>query len=412
MNEKKGIIDNKCKLCGGPLNLAAQHDGRCRCEYCGAVNEIGDDTERQREDVERWLKAAVKYRDSYEFNSALELYEEILKISPDNYDAIWGRLCCRYGVVYVEDENGNGALTCHKLVDTNIFEDKDYLMLKTGHWLGKYRRLISDVERFSQIQAEIKKLRNNGEKKYDVFICYKQRELDGRGVTVDSFDAEMLYYTLKREGYNVFFSKKTLRNRAGVLYEAAIFDAISSAKIMIVLGSRPEYFRSTWVKSEWQRFLAYMKGDLTEKLLVPMYKGMSIQDLPRKLTDYQAINFELDERNHFSELMRNIRSVINKDTHTSRDEKVKSAEIDENIQNAINMLAETSMDIRQLDCKNEPGIMKLIETDTAFSSYLLGCIYYVQGNNLEAKRYFQRSADKGSEEARKQIAFMRDNRII
>ena len=93
MNEKKGIIDNKCKICGGPLNLASQHDGKCRCEYCGAVNEIGDDTERQREDVERRLKAAVKYRDSYEFNSALELYEEILKISPDNYDAIWGRLC-------------------------------------------------------------------------------------------------------------------------------------------------------------------------------------------------------------------------------------------------------------------------------------------------------------------------------
>jgi len=185
-----------------------------------------------------------------------------------------------------------------------------------------------------------------------------------------------------------------------------------TAKVMIVLGSRPEYFRSTWVKSEWQRFLAYMKGDLTEKLLVPMYKGMSIQDLPRKLTDYQAINFDLDERNHFSELMRNIRSVINKDTYTIREEKVQSAEIDENIQNAINMLAEKSMDIRQLDCKNEPGIIKLIETDTAFSSYLLGCIYYVQGNNLEAKRYFQRSADKGSEEARKQIAFMCDNRIV
>lgn len=58
---------------------------------------------------------------------------------------------------------------------------------------------------------------------------------------------------------------------------------------MIVLGTRPEYFESVWVKNEWLRFAELVeKGE--QRIIIPVYKNMDAYDLPIKLAKYQAYN--------------------------------------------------------------------------------------------------------------------------
>jgi len=66
--------------------------------------------------------------------------------------------------------------------------------------------------------------------------------------TPDSVLANDLYHELTQEGYKVFFSRITLEDKLGYEYEPYIFAALNSAKVMVVLGTRSEYFESAWVK--------------------------------------------------------------------------------------------------------------------------------------------------------------------
>ena len=55
--------------------------------------------------------------------------------------------------------------------------------------------------------------------------------------------------------YRVFFAKITLEDKLGEQYEPYIFSALNSAKVMLVVGTRKEYFEAVWVKNEWRPFL-------------------------------------------------------------------------------------------------------------------------------------------------------------
>ena len=114
----------------------------------------------------------------------------------------------------------------------------------------------------------------------------------------DSVIAQELFYSLQKEGFKVFFAKITLENKIGESYEPYIYAALNSAKVMLVIGSKKEYFEAPWVKNEWSRFQALIKnGD--EKIIIPCYKEMDPYDLPEEFAYLQAqdmskIGFEQD----------------------------------------------------------------------------------------------------------------------
>lgn len=114
----------------------------------------------------------------------------------------------------------------------------------------------------------------------------------------DSVIAQELYYSLQKEGFKVFFAKITLENKIGESYEPYIYAALNSSKVMLVIGSKKEYFEAPWVKNEWSRFQALIKnGD--EKTIIPCYKEMDPYDLPEEFAYLQAqdmskIGFEQD----------------------------------------------------------------------------------------------------------------------
>lgn len=392
------ISMGKCGYCSRPQPLILKDIQTWKCEYCGTENIVEKDASSD------LLENAITACANYEFEEALEYYEEILRENPEHNQAIWGRLCCKYGIVYVEDESGHGALTCHKQVDADIKDDDDYLILRKKRWFLNKPKFREDVKKISRIQNEIRQLKEKNTNNYDIFICYKQSAPEG--ITTDSFDAEFLYYRLKKEGYRVFFAKKSLKNKAGVQYEAAIFNAISTAKVMIVFGSKPEYFTSTWVKSEWQRYLACVKENTTRKVIIPLYKKMDASQLPEKIRDYQAVDFDMDEKEDFLTLRKRVDELFCANINVQMDQEI-SVELDEKTKKGILMLADKGVDIRQLDYKNDVAIGELKKSDSGYAAYLLGCICYGQGDNQDARGYFEMACDKGIGEAKEQLDFMK-----
>ena len=63
--------------------------------------------------------------------------------------------------------------------------------------------------------------------------------------------------------------------------------AVSVAKVMVALGTKPEYFSAAWVKNEWSRYLALIRAG-QEKTLVPADKDMDPYDLPEEFSHLQA----------------------------------------------------------------------------------------------------------------------------
>ena len=103
-----------------------------------------------------------------------------------------------------------------------------------------------------------------------------------------------LYDLLKDKGYRVFFSPVTLITDGvvGKGSEPYIFNALDKAQALIVYGSRKEYFSSTWVQNEWQRYLRAVKAGKKEKdSLIVLYEGFNPKELPQGLRRIQGIEY-------------------------------------------------------------------------------------------------------------------------
>ncbi len=106
---------------------------------------------------------------------------------------------------------------------------------------------------------------------------------------------------------SVFFSRITLEDKAGQQYEPYIFAALHSAKVMVVIGTRPEYMNAVWVKNEWSRYLALMKND-RGRLLIPCYRDMDPYDMPEQLSILQS--YDMSRIGFIQDLIRGISKVL------------------------------------------------------------------------------------------------------
>ena len=113
----------------------------------------------------------------------------------------------------------------------------------------------------------------------------------------------------------MFFSRITLEDKLGQQYEPYIFAALNSARVMVAIGSKPEYFNAVWVKNEWSRYLAIMAKERS-RLLIPCYRGMDPYDLPEELSSLQSQ--DMGKIGFMQDLIRGIKKVINKEEPAAR----------------------------------------------------------------------------------------------
>ncbi len=293
----------KCKMCGGDIEFTPGATYGT-CEYCGSTSTIPQADDEQK--LNRYNRAN-HFRQQCEFDKALNAYEKLLEQDDNDAEAHWGAVISRFGIEYVEDPATKKRIpTCHRVQVASILADADYLAAvehapdETSREL--YKQQAAEI---AEIQKGILAISAN-EKPYDVFICYKETDADGQR-THDSQWAQDIYYGLTEQGYKVFFSRITLEDKLGQQYEPYIFAALNSAKVMVVVGSKPEYFNAVWVKNEWSRYLALMKTD-HKRLLIPCYRDMDPYDLPEELSILQSQN--MSKIGFMQDLLRGVKKVL------------------------------------------------------------------------------------------------------
>jgi len=293
-------------MCGGDI-IAIEGASFGTCDSCGTTSTLPRANEER---IVNLFNRANHFRRQNEFDKAMATYENILEEDPNNAEAHWGVVLCRYGIEYVEDpKTGKRIPTCHRVQHASFLTDIDYLAA-THNTTEEYTRSLYEEEAktIAEIQKGILAIASN-EDPYDVFICYKETA-EGGGRTIDSTLAQDLHFELEKSGLKVFFARITLEDKLGRDYEPYIFNALNTAKVMLVIGTKKEHFEATWVKNEWSRFLALMKVDRS-RLLIPCYRDMDGYEIPDELSHLQAQ--DMAKIGFAQDLLRGIKKVLKKD---------------------------------------------------------------------------------------------------
>ncbi len=272
----------KCKMCGGDIDLT-EGSSVAVCEYCGTKQTVPTaDNEKKMTLFAR----ANRLRSACEFDKAASVYESIVADFPEEAEAYWGLVLCRYGIEYVDDPaTGRKVPTCHRSSFDSILEDSDFEQACENADPIARRVYRDEAKTIEDIRKGIVEV-SGKEPPYDIFICYKETDEKGER-TVDSVIAQDVYDALTEKGYRVFFSRITLEDKLGTEYEPYIFAALNSAKVMLAFGTDYEYFSAVWVKNEWSRYLKLMAHDKTRHL-IPCYKGIDAYDMPKEFAHLQA----------------------------------------------------------------------------------------------------------------------------
>ncbi len=277
------MIVLKCKMCGANIT---PESGKtyATCEYCGSVMTLPNITNDR---IANLFNRATHYRQQHEFDKAQATYENILMEDDGNAEAYWGVVLSVFGIDYVEDPRTKKRIpTCNRVQRTSILKDLNYQKAIEYAADESSRKLYEqEAKEIERIQEGILAI-SDKEDTYDIFICYKETDNQGKR-TLDSVLAQEIYYQLEKEGYKVFFSRLTLEDKAGTEYEPYIFAALNSASVMLVIGTRAEHFNAVWVKNEWSRFLALAENRY-DKVLIPCYREMNAYELPEELAVLQA----------------------------------------------------------------------------------------------------------------------------
>ena len=295
----------KCKMCGGALEIE-NGASVATCEYCGTQETLPKlDDDRRANLYDR----ANHFRRNNEFDKAMGIYENILNEDSTDAEAYWSLVLCRYGIEYVEDPTTHKRVpTVNRAQFTSIFDDDNYK--SALQYADSYQRGIyeSEAKAINEIQKGILAI-SQKEEPFDVFICYKETDSNGRR-TPDSVLANDLYHQLTQEGFKVFFARITLEDKLGSAYEPYIFAALNSAKVMVVLGTKPEFFQAVWVRNEWSRYLALIRQG-QKKMLIPAYKDMDPYDLPEEFSHLQAQ--DMGKLGFMQDLIRGIKKITQVD---------------------------------------------------------------------------------------------------
>ena len=296
-------------MCGGELNISDDMK-IIECDYCGTKQTLPKLDDEQKANL---YDRANHFRRNNEYDKAMTIYENILNTDTTDSEAYWSILLCKYGVEYVKDSaTGRYIPTINRAQYTSVLADEDYK--SAIKYADSIQREIyeNEAKYIDEVQKGIIEI-SQKEEPFDVFICYKETDNNGRR-TQDSVLANELYHGLTNEGFRVFFSRITLEDKLGTAYEPYIFAALNSAKVMVVIGTKPEYFNAVWVKNEWSRFLSLIKNG-ANKILIPAYRDMDPYDLPEEFSHLQAQ--DMSKLGFMQDLIRGIKKIVSQSENSS-----------------------------------------------------------------------------------------------
>jgi len=272
----------KCKMCGGDLRIE-EGSTVCECEYCGTRQTVPSaDNEKK---LTLFSRAGRLLR-GCEFDKAAGVFETIVADFPEEAEAYWGLVLCKYGIEYVDDPaTGKKIPTCHRSSFDSVLDDPNFEQACENTDALARRVYRDEARQIEDLRKQIIEV-SGKEEPYDIFISYKETDEHGDR-TLDSVIAQDIYTELTEKGYRVFFARISLEDKLGTEYEPYIFAALNSAKVMLVVGTDYENFDSVWVKNEWSRFLKLIASG-QKKTLIPVFKNMDAYDMPKEFAKLAA----------------------------------------------------------------------------------------------------------------------------
>ena len=334
------------KLCQNCQDiLVEERPGYWVCPSCGSVfaetqNALptppGFDENAAAKDSKAMLDMADQSLARGDYDEAFYAYTVYLEKHPASAEAYWGKVLSHFGIRYETEEGGLRRPTLNRMDSRSILQNADYL--KALEYADEKQRAAyeKDAAYIAEVQSRYAKMANAAamEKSYDVFISYKAQDDATGQATEDSRIASEIYERLSSLGnLNVFYARVTLNEeRAGLAYEPFIYAALNTAKVMILVGTKPEYLNSTWVKNEWKRYLQRMQND-TSRHIIPVLKEMSVSDLPADIPAGDARIYE--GRKTLLELTDGVLNYTKKGAVADVDEKKAVQLIVENMKQAL-----------------------------------------------------------------------------
>ena len=301
----------KCKMCGEDLRIE-EGSTVCECEYCGTRQTVPSaDNEKK---LTLFSRAGRLLR-GCEFDKAAGVFETIVADFPEEAEAYWGLVLCKYGIEYVDDPaTGKKIPTCHRSSFDSVLDDPNYEQACENTDAIARRVYRDEARQIEDLRKQIIEV-SGKEEPYDIFISYKETDEHGDR-TLDSVIAQDIYTELTEKGYRVFFSRISLEDKLGTEYEPYIFAALNSAKVMLVVGTDYENYDAVWVKNEWSRFLKLIASG-QKKTLIPVFKNMDAYDMPKEFAKLAAQ--DMGKVGAMQDLVRGVEKLVRKKENTVKE---------------------------------------------------------------------------------------------
>ena len=110
-------------MCGGNLELT-EGSSVATCEYCGTTQTVPSADNEKKINL---FSRANRLRAACEFDKAFGIYEAIVADFPEEAEAYWGLVLCKYGIEYVDDpKTGKKIPTCHRSSFESVMDDVNF----------------------------------------------------------------------------------------------------------------------------------------------------------------------------------------------------------------------------------------------------------------------------------------------
>lgn len=83
----------KCKMCKGDLLIIDEENGLCECEYRGIRRTVPLENNERKAEL---YNSANQYRKNNLFDRAADVYNTMVKEFPNEAEAYWEVVLCRY----------------------------------------------------------------------------------------------------------------------------------------------------------------------------------------------------------------------------------------------------------------------------------------------------------------------------
>lgn len=116
----------------------------------------------------------------------------------------------------------------------------------------------------------------------EVFLCYIENNIQGRR-SRDSVIAQDLYNKLENIKIHTFYPKISAADLIDDEFDKAKTIAFDSSKVIVIIGTTTENFKS---------LIELYSEKIGEKIVIPVFSGMSANDIPQELKHLQAVNYD------------------------------------------------------------------------------------------------------------------------